>query len=96
MEIDEKRRARIIDGIQKVIHHHNQTCSSPAKVVIMHPTDWESANISVIDGVLVGPDKRARPGFFRVLCEASGWELQQALEEIVSQPVEAPKVPQTV
>lgn len=76
--------------MRAALDNHNGSCRIPARAILLHPAEHQKLSVEVLWGLVVLPDERVRPGYFRVDCEGSAWDIEQELAFHMNVPVEEP------
>jgi hypothetical protein len=83
--------AKMLKNIVRGIDHHAATCPMPPRAVLLNPGNFELFGWDEIKGVPVEPSDSVAPERFRIDCSGSANGIEEAVEEFIAKPVEAPE-----
>lgn len=81
----------MLENIVLGIKHHNGTCPMPPRAVLLNPGNYELFGWDEIMGVPVEPNDQVAPERFRIDCDGSANGIEEAVEDFLGQPAEAPQ-----
>jgi hypothetical protein len=66
-------------SIRAALDHHNSECAQPAHAILLHPDDHAELGLPRLWGLPAVADERCRPGFLRIDCSGSAWQIETEL-----------------